>query len=341
MCFEFPERLVAFWLLLPLAGVMAYGVWKQLSARRRLADVSLTEGLLGKWSVRREAGLRALQFAAFSLLLAAWCGPRLCSGERPVRRDALDVAYVLDVSNSMLARDVSPDRLARAKRVISRIDAGYGRGRRSLVAFAGSAVLQCPLTYDRQAFDAMLDAAVPALLEAQGTDLRQALETALRALGGGSKGAKRGAQAVVLVTDGENHAGGGPSFGRMLGARGVRLAIIGIGREAPVAIPAAGGDVMADASGEPVRTSFEPGELSAVAENAGGIFLHGAKGGDTAERVVDYLERIDAGERWTSEPLYGTRLYPYFVLLAVALLLTSEWAGRRSAGADERYGARS
>ena len=341
MCFEFPERLVAFWLLLPLAGVMTYGVWKQLGARRLLADASLAEGLLGRWSVRREAGLRALQFAAFALLLAAWCGPRLCSGERPVRRDALDVAYVLDVSNSMLAADVSPDRLARAKRVISRIDAGYGSGRRSLVAFAGSAVLQCPLTYDRQAFDAMLDAAAPALLEAQGTDLRRALETALRALDGGSPGAERGAQAVVLVTDGEDHAGGGSSFGRALGARGVRLAVIGIGGEAPAAIPAVGGGVMTDASGEPVRTSFKPRELSAVAENAGGIFLHGAEVEDAAERVVDYLERIDAGERWASEPLYGMRLYPYFVLFAAALLFASEWVGRRLAGTDERYDVQS
>ena len=341
MCFEFPERVVVFWLLLPLAGVMAYGVWKKLGARRRLADASLAEGLLGRWGVRREVGLKALQFTAFALLLTAWCGPRVCSGERPVRRDALDIAYVLDVSNSMLARDVSPDRLARAKREISRIDAGYGRGRRSLVAFAGSAVLQCPLTYDRQAFDTMLDVVAPALLEAQGTDLRQALEAALRALDGGSPGTRRGAKAVVLVTDGEDHAGGGPSFGRVLGARGVRLAIIGIGREAPAVIPAAGDNVMTDAFGEPVRTSFKPGDLSAVAENAGGIFLYGTEEEDAAERVVDYLERIDAGERWVNEPLYGVRLYRYFVLFAAVLLLASEWVYRRSADVGERYGARS
>ena len=340
MCFEFPERLFLLWLLLPLAALMAYGVRKKVASRERLADDRLADGLLGAYDLRRDAGAAFLRFAGFALLLLACCGPQICSGLHPVKRSGLDIAYVLDVSNSMRAGDVHPDRLGRAKQEIARIAQRGTERRRSLVAFAGSAVLQCPLTADRNAFDAMLDAAAPELLEAQGTNLRSALDMALRSLfPEGSAGATPGPKAVVLLTDGEDHAGGIVAAGRELQRRHVRLVVVGIGGDVPATIPSDGeeggeGAVMVDASGKPVGTSLDAKTLGDLAAGAGGLFLRSDPPSSVADRAREFLQAFESGDRWVWEPFSREPLFQPFVLLSMVMLLAADLVAKGKNAGD-------
>ncbi len=327
LCFAYPERLTALWGLLLLAAVLGWGMWRKLRARKLLADDALAMNLLGRWDVRREIVIRALQFLAAFMLFIAWCGPQLCSGERLLRRQAFDVVYVLDVSNSMFARDVEPDRLGRAKEEALVLSRSIDRGRRGLVAFAGSAVVQCPLTTDRQAFETMLSVASPDLVEKQGTRLDAALEIASRMLSV-PFGARRDTalRVIVLFSDGENHEGGVAGKARKLKNKGIQLVVVGVGAEEPVVIPVRddtmGGDaVKLDAAGDTVLTSFSRELLAELAGNAEGAFLHSRATETVAAGVLELLESKEAGTQWVREPRYREEIYHYFVLVSVVLLL--------------------
>lgn len=326
-CFAYPERLILLSLLVPLGGFLAWGMVRKAQARKLLADRKLSDSLLGKWSPYREIVIRVMQFFAVGFLLVAWCGPQLCRGDKLVRRDAVDVVYVLDVSNSMLARDEVPDRLGRAKQVMLAISREIDRGRRGLVAFAGSAVVQCPLTADRQAFEAMLHVASPGLVEEQGTNLEAALDIAGRMFTGrGNAGNDAGMRVVVIASDGENH---GKTFTGAVGKLGrmdVLLFVVGVGAQKPVHIPVRGdesvsGSVRWDAQGHPVLTAFRPEVLRNLADETGGIFLHSRENEPVSGRVLEELGVMKGGMQWVREPRYREEIYHYFALASVLLLL--------------------
>ena len=327
ICFAHPERLFLLLLLLPLAGVLGWGLRRKFQARKKLADDNLSEHLLGGGERGREIAVRMMQFLSTGLLLIALCGPQLCSGEKMVRRDALDMVYLLDVSNSMLARDISPDRLERAREEILRISRGVERGRRGLVAFAGSGVVQCPLTTDQQAFETMLGIASPDLIEAQGTDISAAMDVAQKMFSGSKTEEKVKAGGVaVLVSDGEAHEKGFSAAARKLKEQDVRLIVVGVGEEEPVTIPVAGDlslqdRVKRDAGGEAVLTAFRPDLLVTLAEDAGGIFLHSRESGFVSDEALKTIDTIDRGKQWITEPRHREDLFHYFVLLSVSLLL--------------------
>ena len=327
ICFAYPQRLSLLLLLLPLAGVLVWGMWRKVKARKLLADDELACNLLGGWNAGGEVAICLMQWVAAGFLLVAWSGPQLCSGERLVKRDGIDIVYVLDVSNSMLARDGTPDRLGKAKQEMLRISRGIDRGRSGLVAFAGSAVVQCPLTNDRQAFETMLSIAFPDLVEEQGTNVSEALGVASKLLSvrSGSERAA-GARIVLLVSDGEDHGEVFSGGIRKLKENDVQLVVIGVGGEEPVPIPfqdKAGdsGSFKRDAAGRPVLTSFRPALLKRLADEAGGTFLYGSEAEQVSDRVLETLGAIETDKHWVREPRYREEIYQYFVLISVVLLL--------------------
>ncbi|MCG8341949.1 MAG: VWA domain-containing protein [Chlorobiales bacterium] len=329
VCFAYPERLSVLLLLLPLAAILGWGAWRKFRARKALADDKLAVSLLGRWVLRREIVVRMLQFFSACFLLFAWCGPLLCSGEKPVRREALDIVYVVDVSNSMLARDAAPDRLERVKREILQISRGMDRGRRGLVVFAGSAVLLCPLTTDRQAFETMLNIAAPDLVEAQGTDVGKALDLANRMLSvrSGAQGVP-GVRIVVLGSDGETHGEMLSGEAGNLRKKDIQLIVIGVGAEKPAVIPLQDEEtglesVKMDPQGNPILTAFRPKELRVLAENAKGIFMHSHGSETVSGNVLERFQTIESDTQWVREPRYREEIYQYFVLLSVILLLAA------------------
>ena len=327
LCFAYPERLSALLALLPLLAVLCWGVWRKFRARKLLVDDRLSASLLGRWKLRKEIVIRTMQFFAAGSLFIAWCGPQLCSGEKLLRREALDIVYVLDVSNSMFARDVAPDRLGRAKEEMFAISRNIDRGRRGLVAFAGSAVVQCPLTTDRQAFETMLGITSPYLVQRQGTNTGAALDIAGRMLSvHRSVESAPALRIIILFSDGENHEGDAAGEARKLKEKGIQLFVVGVGAEEPVIISLQndeyGADaVKLDAEGDPVLTSFNPEMLAALAEMAGGIFLHSRETEPVSGRVLDMLESREADTEWVREPRHRDEIYHYFVLVSVLLLL--------------------
>jgi len=276
---------------------------------------------------------KGLLFVSSALLLVALTGPRFSSGGRPVLRKGADLVFLLDVSRSMNARDVFPDRLGLAKQEISGISHAVRGGRRALLLFAAEPLVQCPLTTDSEAFDALLGMASPDLLEEQGTSFRPALELAGSLLEPSSEhrlaqGGK-GEKIVVLVSDGEDHAGNLRDAVERLKKAGVHLFVVGVGMPDPVEIPLHGGGLKRDDHGQVVMTSFRPEMLQALARDSGGFFFWSRAEHAVFGEVSEKMNRLVSASRWMMVPSeYDDSLSRFILAAAVVLLLLETMLGK-------------
>jgi len=200
-----------------------------------------------------------------------------------------EVVFAVDVSRSMLAEDVDPSRLARARRVVRQMLARLPSAEAGLVVFAGEASLAVPLTRDAGAVELYLSSAAPDWISDPSTDLGRAIQVALGAFGP----ERAPGRAVVLLSDGEDH---GDLLETAIGAareRGIEVEAVGVGTTAGSRIPLPGGEWVT-ASGEPVVTRLEPEALETAAEATGGEFATAADEASLA-RLAGRLSRLDTG----------------------------------------------
>src|SRR5690606_18612561 len=168
--------------LVPLLALFfGWALWRRASTLRRFADPAMLKRLSGGASLPRRVLKMILLTGAVALLALSIARPRWGSKMEIVQRKGLDIVVAVDVSLSMLAEDIRPNRLARSKQEIQRFVERLESDRAGLVAFAGDAFLQCPLTSDHAAFRLFLDVLEPGLVETPGTDIARAIEVGLKA----------------------------------------------------------------------------------------------------------------------------------------------------------------
>ena len=288
--------------LLPLL-LLAPAAWLLLRSADRARGKRLASALGPRVPVPR----RRVALGSVGLLLAlvAVLGPAWGAAAGDV--EGADVVVCLDVSRSMLARDVDPDRLTRAKREIRALADRAAGDRLGLVVFAGEARAAVPLTDDMASFAELLDLADPTSVGRGGTDLGAALEAALDVLQGREGSA-------LLVTDGEDLGGRGLAAARLLKERGVRVHCVGLGTELGSKITTESG-FLRDRTGEDVVSAMDATGLRAIAEATGGTF-----GGKVPDLSV--TRRTGASDRRENR-------YQWFLAAAVLLWLL-DLARRRS-----------
>jgi Ca-activated chloride channel family protein len=274
------------WALLaaPLAaGLFWYAVRRRREAREALGHGALIGRLTPTASPRRRRWKAALVVAAVLLLGATLMGPRYGTKLRQVERRGVDLLIALDVSKSMHAEDVAPSRLRRAKREIKDLLPQLAGDRVGLILFAGDAFLQCPLTSDYSSVRLFLDVAGPDLIGTPGTQFQsawQAAEAAFEANASGPEDLGPPAQALLLLSDGEDHAGGVASIKKRAREMGVSVFAAGIGTPegGPIPLYDDGGQQTGykrtgGRGGERVRTRLEEEALQSLA--TGGYFRIG------------------------------------------------------------------
>jgi Ca-activated chloride channel family protein len=183
MSFSNPPLLHTLWGVALLAVGLVVALRAARRARNELVAADLLTKLAPGWSPRRPKLKAASQIGAFALIALALAGPRVGSREVTVKRRGIDIVIAIDVSNSMLARDIAPSRLAKAKREVATFLEKLDGDRVALVAFAGDAYLQCPLTVDYGAARMFLDVLDPGSVTRQGTNLGAAIRTSILAFG--------------------------------------------------------------------------------------------------------------------------------------------------------------
>ncbi len=254
--FEFarPEYLWILLLILPLAAAAFYWSWRvKQKLIRQFVQARLFSTLTVGLSPARQKFRLVLLLAALAGVLAALAGPRWGYSWQEARQRGLDVVVALDTSRSMLARDAAPNRLEKAKLASIDLMRQCKQDRLGLVAFAGAAFLQCPLTLDDEVFRQNLNALKVGIIPQGGTALSQAIRAALSAFAKGGNNYK----VLVLLTDGEDHDEDAETMGAAKEAAdaGMRIFTVGVGT----------------AEGELVQVSDEHGDNSFIKDEDGKV----------------------------------------------------------------------
>lgn len=303
MHFAHPSLLWCIAALVPMLALFFLWSWR---TRRRLIrefvpqrlQASLTVGLSPRRALARAASLTL----AISLLLVALARPRYGAGTVEVKQRGLDIVIGIDTSRSMLAEDAGPgiSRLDRARLAALDLARLARRDRLGLVAFAGTAFLQCPLTVDDAAFRQSLEALDTDIIPQGGTALGAAIRTALGAFGDD----RDNVRVLVLLTDGEDHEASAEEAAKDAAARGLKVFTVGVGTARGELIRLTGPDgsesYLKDSEGNVVKSSLNEGLLRAIAEAAGGFYLP-LQGPRAMEelftRGLEPLPRSDLGSR--------------------------------------------
>ncbi len=324
-----------------LAGIIVFDARRRAARLGRLVDVGLVPAVVVGASSSRRARLAAAGVLAVLLLVVAAAGPMLAGAPRLLPRKGLDVLFVVDVSRSMRARDVRPDRLERAKAEIARTLDTLAEHRIGVVAFAGSAFVQCPLTTDVEAVRLFLRDLGPDSVPQGGTDLTAGLEVARNALlaedeaagvsSTSTSASGRAGRVVVVVSDGEDHeivdGGSLDTVGKELKDLGATVVVLGVGSSLGEPIPVVDerGNVtgyVKDRAGQTVVTRMNPEILQKAASALGGVFVDGTTRNDLGlaevEARIRTLEKRDLEARTIVD--FADASAPFAVLALVALL---------------------
>ncbi len=264
------------WGLLGLPVLAGFYIWSHLRGRALLCKVvapRLSERLAGSVSVLRRTVKAVLVLAAFGLALVAMAQPRYGFIEREVKQKGRDIIVAVDTSRSMLATDIAPSRLARAKLLTQDLVRLLKGDRVGLVAFAGSAFLQAPLTLDYTAVINSLDELDTNVIPKGGTNIAAAIAIAEQAFGK----AEGQTRALVILTDGEELDADGIAAARKAAAAGIRIFTVGIGSAEGSLIPFRSEegkqDFVRDVSGKPVQSRLDEARLHEIAKETGGFYV--------------------------------------------------------------------
>ena len=304
-----------------LALFFAWALWRKAVVLRRFAETEMLRRLVAGTSLARQIAKMTLLLLVVLFLALSLARPQWGSKQEIVQRKGLDVVVAVDVSLSMYAEDIKPNRLARSKQEIQRFAERLNGDRVALVAFAGDAFLQCPLTSDYSAFRIFLDVLDPTLIDAPGTDIARALEAGLQAF---PKSAGTGKYRVmILLTDGEDHSGRALKIAEQAAAQGVVVYTVGIGSVTGVPIPVLDGSgnkaYKKDAQGNIVSTRMDPELLLQIAKATGGRFYHAEPG---HFELLDVLDAINSMEKREQDSQRFSRFEDRFQIpLAAALFV--------------------
>lgn len=308
---------VFFWglLIIPLAIVWYVFRYKKQDASVRFSGLQGFETLPRNWRVYGRHILFVLQMAALALLLVAMARPQRASTNETSSIEGIDIVLVQDVSGSMLARDLKPDRLEASKEVVQEFVEGRPGDRMGLVVFAGESYTQVPLTTDHEVLIRMLKELKSGVIE-DGTAIGDGLATAINRL----RDSDAVSKVIILLTDGMNNSGSVDPYtaAEMAEHFGIRVYTIGVGSRgtalSPVQTPYGGIQY------QPMKVEIDEKLLTTIAHKSGGNYYRA----DSNKKLEEIYDEIDKLERSKIEVTEFRRLHEEFyplVALALALLL--------------------
>lgn len=319
--FEHPEHLYALAILPVLALFFAAMIYARQRAIRRFGSSSLMVRLMPEMSRYKHSLKFGMLMLALFFLIIGWANPQWGTKKEKVQRRSVDVFIALDISQSMLAQDIPPDRLERAKRFAQDLVQALKGERIGLIIFAGNAYLQVPLTTDYAAAGLFIKSANPDMAPTQGTAIGAAIALAEQSFEPENKSHK----AMVIITDGENHDDEALEQAREAHDNGLLLFTVGVGTEQGSFIPVRVGgreDYKRDQTGNPVRSRIDEEVLRNLSEAGEGAYFNLASG---SEQVLEALrQRIDNIEKREFEQRVFSdyeSYFQYFIALGLLLIL--------------------
>ena len=283
-------------LLIPLLVMLfAYARRRKKKALESFGELPLVMRLLPEYSNSREILKFIIWGVAWILLVIGMADPQTGSKLEKMKRKGVDMVFALDVSNSMMAQDITPNRLERAKQAIIHLLGKLENDRVGLVIFAGKSYIQMPLTTDYSATRLFLSNINPGMIPVQGTAIGDAIETSASMFGNTKQ-----SKAIIAITDGENHEDNATEAAQATAAKGIRVYTIGIGLPEGAPIPVYSGNTQIgykkDAGGNTVITRINEPMLQEIAKAGKGIFVRANNSQSGVQEVFDQINKLEKTE---------------------------------------------
>ncbi|MGM9838000.1 MAG: VWA domain-containing protein [Paludibacteraceae bacterium] len=310
------------WMLVTIpVFIVAYILYSRRKRRQLEAfgDPNLIAELMPNVSRVRPAVKFSILMVALILLIFAAARPQYGQREQTIKRQGIEAMIALDISNSMLAEDVVPNRLDRAKQLLSRMIDKMVDDRVGLVVFAGEAYTQLPITCDYVSAKMFLQTITPDLIKTQGTAIGAALSTAIQSFGSTETDASR---AIILITDGENHEDDAIAVATRAKEAGIKVFVIGIGKPegSPIPIPGTN-NFRKDRQGNVVVSRLNEDMCREVAKAGNGIYVR-CDNTNTAMRALEKeLDALATADIETTVYTEYNEQFQSFALVALLLLV--------------------
>ena len=291
--FAHPEFLYLFLILPALVLFYIYAlIWKR-RAIKRYGNPSLLKALMPDRSPKRQHLKFGFLLAAIAMLIVVVAGPQFGSKLETVKRQGIEIMVCLDVSNSMLAEDVAPNRLEKAKQMLGKLTDGFTDDKVGLIVFAGDAFTQLPITSDYISAKMFLSSINPSMVSTQGTAIGAAINLAVRSFTPSETSDK----AIILITDGENHEDDAAGAAKAAAEKGIHVNIVGMGdpKGAPIPIPGSN-NYMKDKEGNVVITKLSEQMCQEIAASGDGMYVRADNSNAALKALQKEIDKMNKSE---------------------------------------------
>jgi Ca-activated chloride channel family protein len=311
-----PEYL---WLFTAMPLLLAAYIYLNIRKRKtvqKMGNLSTLKMMMPELSLKRSYLKFWLIFVAICVGIFMIARPQFGTKVETVEKEGIELVIAIDVSNSMLTKDVSPDRLSRAKQILSRLIDVRKNDKVALIVFAGEAYVQMPLTSDTQSTKIFLNTIDPSLLPIQGTAIGEAIRLGVSSFSSNEDISK----AIVIITDGEDHEGDASSAAAEAAKMGVMVNVLGIGSPEGSPVPAVeyGSNYMTDNEGNVVVSRLNEQMAMEIAQSGGGFYVRADNSNSAIRALETQLNELETGK---STSLSYSEYDEKFPVLAWILLI--------------------
>ena len=306
-----------------LAGLYFYANFQRKKRLRIYGDPALLNHLMPDVSKYRPAVKFWLVWSALAMVVFMMARPQFGSKMETVKRQGIETVVALDISNSMLAQDVTPNRLEKSKNLISRLLETFNNDKVALIVFAGEAFTQLPITSDYVSAKMFLESINPSLISTQGTDIAGAINLAMKSFTP-TEGVGR---AIVIITDGENHEGGAVEAAREAAKKNINVYVLGVGSPDGSPIPTdKPNEFRRDKDGNVIVTRLNERMCQEIAKAGNGVYVR-VDNTNNAEKIlnaeINKLAKADVESQVFTEfdEQFGVFAWLALILLVIDLLI--------------------
>lgn len=324
--FENTEYLLLLWLLVFFVLLFIIYAFVRKRNIKKFGDLSLVEKLMPETSFKRKVLKFTLMSLAFVSAVLALARPQYGTEMKEVKKEGVELAIAIDVSNSMLARDITPNRLQNTLVFVQRVIRRLKDDKIALIVFAGDAFIQLPMTDDLNAARMFLPVINTDIVPVQGTAIASALEMSARTFTADPDVSK----IILVITDGENHEEDPVSVTENLAGQGITIHTIGMGLPGGAPIPLQNGrGFLRDQNGNVVTTALDEHTLKAIAAAGSGIYVRASNNPNSLDVIIEEIEKAQTGEIIKTEYSEYEEQFQYFVGLSILLLIINSFVSER------------
>lgn len=299
---------------------LTYVFWKK-KTQRKFADTKLFKKLAPDQSSFKTNLKFIILSLAFACFVMALVNPKLGTKLETVKREGVDIVFALDVSKSMLAEDIAPNRLEKSKRIITEIINNLAADRVGLVGYAGSAFPQVPITTDYSTTKTFLQSMNTDMVSSQGTAISQAIDLARSYYNDDDQTNK----VLVILSEGEDHDSNAEAMAEKASEEGIKIYTIGVGTERgdPIPIKKNGRieSYLKNDAGETVITKKDTETLRRIADIGKGTYIDGASTSEAVEEILNELQKIEKTEFEAKQFADFESKYQWFLGFGIFLVL--------------------